>query len=440
MAIYHCSVKIIGRSSGRSSVAAAAYRAGEKMTNNRDGLTHDYTRKSGVVHSEIMLPDNAPEEYQDRATLWNVVEKVERRTDSQTAREVEIALPIEFSLEANIQVVREYIDDNFVSHGMCADFSIHDTQNGNPHAHIMLTMRDISPSGFEKKNRDWNDTARLEGWREDWADVCNRALESRGEPTRIDHRSLEDQGLERQPTIHVGRSVVKQMWNERIIQENEKYKPQAVAEYMNELNEGYAMLKNHISDVQSENSQRERELVKMEADIKSLQQRTEDIQRQSDNLKRAYAVRDDMGMFQSKRAANAEIKRLKDTYRRSQDYYQRTFDISPDVAQQRIEQLHQEYKKTHSLRCDTDTTQYVSKMREFEVEYKRQRLLAEIRPDSREIFQSLDRADMRMNRITNDDFREIIRDVRPRQAKILQSKRHIHERERVRVRDYDRGR
>ena len=124
MAIYHCSVKIIGRSSGRSSVAASAYRAGQKITNERDGITHDYTRKTGVAHSEIILPDHAPSEYNDRATLWNAVEKIERRSDSQTAREVEVALPLEFSLKENIEVVKNYINENFISKGMCADFSM----------------------------------------------------------------------------------------------------------------------------------------------------------------------------------------------------------------------------------------------------------------------------------------------------------------------------
>jgi len=430
MAIYHCSVKIIGRSSGRSSVAASAYRAGEKMTNERDGITHDYTRKSGVAHSEIMLPSHAPADYQDRATLWNVIEKIERRGDSQTAREVEVALPIEFSLEANIQVVREYIDDNFTSRGMCADFFIHDTQNGNPHAHIMLTMRDVSPSGFEKKNRDWNNKAQLEGWRENWADICNRVLEDKGEKARIDHRSLEDQGLERQPTIHVGRSVVKEMWNEEIIKANEIYKPQAVAEYMNELNEGYSIIRNHISDVRAEDIQCQRELTKMESDIKSIQQRTEDMRKLNNNLQQAYTQRDSMGRFQRKRDINADIERLEDTYKRACDYYERSFGVLPHEAPQRIEQLSQEYKKAHALRQTPDTSRYDKTMREIEMEYKRQRLLAEIRPDGREIFQSLDRADVRLHRITNDDYREVMRDVRPRQAELLQLRRNSQEQQR----------
>jgi len=429
-------VKIIGRSSGRSSVAAAAYRAGEKITNERDGKLHDYTRKGGVVHSDIMLPDYAPSEYGDRAILWNVVEKGERRGDAQTAREVEVALPKEFNLEENIQVVREYIDDNFISEGMCADFSIHDTQSANPHAHIMLTMRDVSPSGFEKKNRDWNDTARLEGWRENWANVCNDKLQSKGISERIDHRSLEDQGLERTPTIHVGRSVVKQAWNEKIITDNEKYKPQAVAEYMNELNEGYSIIKNHISDVQSHASNQERERARIDADIKAMQQRTDDIHKISDNLQQARAVRDSMGRLQNKREINAKIKELENTYRRSRDYYQKAFNVSPDQAQQRIEQLRQAHKasqdKAYALRR-TDTSRYDNQMREFEMEYKRQRLLAEIRPDGKEIFQSLHRADTRLNRITDDNFRELAQQLRPRKTEILQRQRynreHEHERD-----------
>jgi len=430
MAIYHCSVKIIGRSSGRSSVTAAAYRAGEKIANERDGKTHDYTRKGGVVYSEIMLPDHAPIEYSNRATLWNVVEKSERRGDAQTAREVEVALPVEFSLEENIQVVREYIDDNFISEGMCADFAIHDTDGSNPHAHIMLTMRDVSSSGFDKKNRDWNDTARLESWRENWAKVCNERLQQKGLNERIDHRSLEDQGLERTPTIHVGRSVVKQGWNNKIIEDNEKYKPQAVAEYMNELNEGYSIIKSYVADVQSQTSNNQREVEKLDANIKTIQQRTADIHKICDNLQQVRAVRDNMGILQSKREINARIKELENTHRRSQEYYQKSFGIPPDQAQHRIEQLHQSHRqshqKAHALQ-HTDTRRYTAQMREFELEYKRQRLLAEIRRDGREILQSLNRADIRLNKIAGDDLREISPQLRPRQVEILRNKEYIRE-------------
>lgn len=170
MAIYHLSVKIIGRSSGRSSVAAAAYRSGDTLTNQWDGITHDYSRKNWIEHTEIMLPSNAPESFKDRSTLWNAVELAEKFGNSQLAREVEIALPREIKLEQQIALIKAYIEQNFTSQGMCADFAIHnppvtdskhrpldsdgnpthDTDKmtfNNPHAHIMLTMRPLNEQG-----------------------------------------------------------------------------------------------------------------------------------------------------------------------------------------------------------------------------------------------------------------------------------------------------
>lgn len=147
MAIYHCNCKIIGRSGGRSAVGAAAYRSGEKITNDYDGITHDYTNKGGVVYAEIMLPENAPQEWQDRATLWNEVERAEKDSRAQLAREYEVALPRELSREEQIQLVRGFVQENFVKNGMCADIAIHDKEDGNPHAHILLTMRPIDEKG-----------------------------------------------------------------------------------------------------------------------------------------------------------------------------------------------------------------------------------------------------------------------------------------------------
>lgn len=170
MAIYHLSVKIIGRSSGRSSVAAACYRSGDIITNEWDGITHDYSRKNWIEHTEIMLPPNAPESFKSRSTLWNAVESAEKSSNAQLAREVEIALPKELTLEQQTALIRAYIQQNFVSQGMCADFAIHNPpvtdsnhrpldMNGNPthnpdemtfhnpHAHIMLTMRPLDKDG-----------------------------------------------------------------------------------------------------------------------------------------------------------------------------------------------------------------------------------------------------------------------------------------------------
>ena len=147
IAIYHCNIGIVSRGKGKSAVAAAAYRSGEKITNEWDGMTHDYTRKGGVVHTEIMLPPHAPPSFSDRSTLWNSVELYEKAGNAQLAREIDAALPIELSREEQIRLVREYCSSQFVSRGMCVDFCLHDTGSGNPHCHIMLTMRPLDERG-----------------------------------------------------------------------------------------------------------------------------------------------------------------------------------------------------------------------------------------------------------------------------------------------------
>lgn len=147
MAIYHCSCNVISRSNGRSAVGASAYRSGEKLTNEYDGITHDYTRKGGVVYSEIMLPQNAPTEWNDRSNLWNAVEKIEKSSNAQLSREYNIALPRELSRAEQIKLTQTIAQENFVSKGQCVDIAIHDKEDGNPHAHIMTTMRPIDENG-----------------------------------------------------------------------------------------------------------------------------------------------------------------------------------------------------------------------------------------------------------------------------------------------------
>ena len=235
IAIYHCSIKIVSRGKGKSAVAAAAYRSGEKLTNEWDGLTHDYTKKGGVVHSEILLPAHAPPAFSDRSTLWNSVELSEKSNNAQLAREVEIALPVELSREEQTRLVREYCSSQFVSKGMIADFNLHDTGGGNPHAHILLTLRPLDekgawlpkskkeyvldengekirlPSGRYKTRKvdlvDWNNRENAEVWRRAWADLANEFLERNDCPERIDHRSYERQGIDQLPTVHVGVSA-----------------------------------------------------------------------------------------------------------------------------------------------------------------------------------------------------------------------------------------
>ena len=208
MAIFHFSAKVIGRSSGRSAVAAAAYRAGEQLHDERIDRTHDFTNKAGVLHSEVMLPKGAPEALADRATLWNAVEAAEKRKDAQLAREVEFALPRELSKKDNIRLAREFVKAEFVEKGMIADLNVHwdigEDGKAKPHAHVMLTMREVTKDGFGAKVRDWNKTALIEQWRERWADHVNRALAERDIDTRIDHRSLEAQGIALEPQDKIG--------------------------------------------------------------------------------------------------------------------------------------------------------------------------------------------------------------------------------------------
>ena len=228
----HIPVSIIKRSAGRSAVAAAAYRSGTKLTNEWDGMTHDYTRKGGIVHAEIMLPAHAPPEFADRSILWNSVEQIEKARDSQLAREIEAALPRELSGEQQLALVRAYVKDNFVDKGMCADFAIHDKGTGNPHVHIMLTLRPLKENGqwgakcrkaydldengqripdgkggwknHREDTTDWNDKGNVEIWRAAWAACTNRALEATGHPALVDHRSYKRRGIDKIPSVHLG--------------------------------------------------------------------------------------------------------------------------------------------------------------------------------------------------------------------------------------------
>jgi MobA/MobL family len=208
MAIFSMRMQVIGRSAGRSATAAAAYRSGEQLTDERTGQVHDYTGKSDIYGSEILGPENAPARLCDRATLWNEVERIEKRKDAQLSREVMVALPVELSHDQKETLTREYVQAEFVSQGMIADIGYHDFDSHNPHAHIMLTMRDVDADGFGKKRRDWNKRAEIERHRQAWAESVNKALEQAGYDERIDHRSLKVQGIDREPQIHLGAKVL----------------------------------------------------------------------------------------------------------------------------------------------------------------------------------------------------------------------------------------
>lgn len=151
MPLYHLHAQVISRSSGRSVIAAAAYRAGVEMDDRTRGITHDYSNKRGVVYSEIDMPRNAPERFLDRETLWNEVESVERASNARLAREIEFSLPREFNHREMVEFSREFVCDNFVERGMIADWSIHDVDGSNPHVHVLLTLRSVDEEGFMPK-------------------------------------------------------------------------------------------------------------------------------------------------------------------------------------------------------------------------------------------------------------------------------------------------
>jgi len=208
MAIFHARMQVIGRSTGRSAVAAAAYRAAERLHDERQQRDHDFTAKEGVVHSEIMLPVGASERWLDRACLWNEVEVTEKRRDAQLAREMEFSIPRELSQPEAIRLARDFVQEQFVSRGMVADVNVHWAMAGDgeaqPHAHVMLTMREAGPDGFGPKARGWNSRELYEGVRERWAALANERLAEQGHDARIDHRSYAEQGIPLEPQHKIG--------------------------------------------------------------------------------------------------------------------------------------------------------------------------------------------------------------------------------------------
>lgn len=235
---FHFSVNIISRGKGKSAVASAAYISGEKIKNEWDGVTHDYTRKEKVLAKNIILPDHIPREFNDRSTLWNKVEMAEKNSNAQLARNFIISLPKELSIEENKKMIEEYIKNNFVKEGMIVDLAIHGESregNQNIHAHIMTIVRPINEDGTwgQKSKKEyildeqgekilnkngkpktrkvelttWNDKGNVEKWRENFSKLCNEYLAKNKIEKRVDHRSFKRQGIKQIPTIHLGASA-----------------------------------------------------------------------------------------------------------------------------------------------------------------------------------------------------------------------------------------
>ncbi|HLZ03001.1 MAG TPA: Ti-type conjugative transfer relaxase TraA [Bradyrhizobium sp.] len=208
MAIYHLHVKVIGRKSGSSAVASAAYRSGSRLRDERLDRSHDFSAKRDVVHSEVLLPENAPEAWSDRERLWNDVEAFEVRKDAQLARELEFAIPRELTQAQGIELARDFAQSEFVDRGMIADLNVHwdvgEDGMPKPHAHVMLTMRAVNENGFGQKVRDWNRTEMVERWRGRWAELANERLAELDIDARIDHRNFEARGIALEPQSQIG--------------------------------------------------------------------------------------------------------------------------------------------------------------------------------------------------------------------------------------------
>jgi hypothetical protein len=539
-AIYHLCVSIIGRDSGRSAVGSAAYRAGEKLkaigaAAYRSGgelggeIVHDYTRKRGVVYNEIILPDNAPEKYIDRETLWNAVEARERRRDARLARGIEVALQAEFELQEHIELLREYIRENFVEKGMIADFAVHNKGDGNPHAHIMLTTRHVTPDGFGGKNRDWDKDVELIRWRENWADINNRKFEEKGLDVRIDHRTLKAQGIDREPTIHLGHEawalekkgvktekgdynreikrrnaeretrraekeqkiteIVTRIENARntpknnpdeaeptdpmaakhILREIEEYlkvekadkiveklyakrearreEAEKIAHHMHELKENFVELDKELSTIKQEVSESKQEIPQLTYRAENMDEHAKNIKTLQAHIVQTQAERQKLSFWEGKRKKEleAKIEQTIGNIRLAQHHFKKNFGIDPDQAPIAINRtLEKVREKTDAL---NKKTAQISTIREqqaaTELEYRTQKLLAQLHPNRQQIEQTLEKMNTapesvrerlrqesvnhRLNAITTETFQKIIEKLPDHQAQILIERKHVEE-------------
>ena len=343
MAIYHFSAQVISRGKGQSAIASAAYRSGERLQDERTGETKYYKRH---VQPETMIlsPPHAPEWVQDRERLWNEVEASETRVNSRLAREINIALPRELSKEQQAELIRDYAQTQFVDQGMIADIAIHRDDPENPHAHIMLTTREISEEGFTVKNRDWNKKELLEQWREQWAEHANKALEREGIQDRISHLSHEARGLEQLPTVHLGhvahemeqrgaetdRGTInreRQEYN-RLVVDLQKYREEKQA-----IEEEMARKQAEKQKEEAFNTPEERVILKEAAKILKAEP----------SLQRIDERREQLDKWENRVNNNSQYIRWKDEkLKEAADHYSsiHTFEKQIQEAQKRVEMIH----------------------------------------------------------------------------------------------------
>ena len=283
MAIYHLSVKTISRSAGRSATAAAAYRAGVEITDKRTGEIHDYTRKGGVESSDLVLPDYAPEWAHDRERLWNEAELSETRKNSTVAREFEIALPSELSVSERKRLAIDFAKEIVERHGCAADVSIHapgnEGDNRNHHAHILVTTRRIGKDGFNEKTRELDDlkTGEVTRWRARFADLQNARLRENKIEARVDHRTLEAQGIDREPTSHKGVTVSAMERKGKVTDVGQRIQSEA--------NERLKRSK-ELGEIERANKQIDRSLIDVSSDLKAAIAERNQHQAEQDRLRK----------------------------------------------------------------------------------------------------------------------------------------------------------
>ena len=467
MAIFCYMAKIIGGGVGRSAVGAAAYRTGENLHHERDGIgldytnrrganlrsavgaaayragealnEHDFTHKSEIIHNEIMLPSHAPETYKDRATLWNAAEKAEKQHNARTGREIVVALPNELTYEQHIEMMRDYVQRNFVNKGMCADFSIHAghihdrpdevypfedlaVRKENPHAHIQLTVRPINADGTwgakSKKeyildrngerirlasgrwksrkidSTDWDKVETLIKWRENWAATVNGVFERLGIDERISHLSLKQQGIEREPTAHMGytawalekkgiRTAVGDE-NRAIMARNRglerERNPEIIAERLHDLKERYVGVEGQISAITAEISGIERKKIVAIAKAEEVGERAEYIQSLQEKMAKMRGKKQDVSM-------------LLRSHEQAVSYFKREFGIGLEGAETVIKQLELQAEGLgRTAKSLQDKLPPLLADREaFKQEYHKRRLLADIRRDRARILERLER-------------------------------------------------
>jgi hypothetical protein len=493
-AIYHLNVQIIGRDSGRSAVGSAAYRAGEKLRavgaaayragdelgDEGTEVVHAYTKKRGVAYKEIILPDGAPEKYRDRETLWNAVEKSERRRDARLAREIEVGLQREFDLQENIELLREYIKENFVDKGMVVDFAVHDKKEGNPHAHIMLTTRHVLPDGFGGKNRAWDKDYELVSWRKSWAEVNNRKFEEKGLDERIDHRSYKDRGIDREPTIHLGHEAwalekkgirtAKGDYNREIQRRNEQRTPKTerkqepvtteslekTTQHLSELRGKYITHEKDSSELIAQRNEIREEIPRLKFRTENMDEHAQNIEALKSRIAELQETRQNLNFLQwtKKQEADEAIKHANQEARRAELFFKNRFGVDPSQAPDEIKRIQKIVRKKESALTTKNAAilDIMDTQDKILLDYHTQKLIAQTQHDKDKLNTLLqqtnsppetirdrllqERIDHRLNIIPDESFQRVIEKLPNHQSQtLIEQRKRTQEKELERLRE-----